>query len=53
MASFANEIRHFVDCVRHGREPSAPVGQGLDVLRILDALYRSAETGREVVIVRP
>jgi predicted dehydrogenase len=52
MASFANEIRHFIDCVRQGREPSAPVGQGLDVLRILDALYRSAEAGREIVIGR-
>jgi predicted dehydrogenase len=48
--SFNGEIRHFVDCVRAGEQPSAPVGQGLDVLRILDALYRSAESGREVVI---
>ena len=47
-ASFANEIRHFIDCVREGREPSASVHQGLDVLCILDALYRSAETGGEV-----
>jgi predicted dehydrogenase len=51
LASFENEIRHFVDCVREGREPSATVGQGLDVLRILDALYRSASEGREIEIV--
>lgn len=50
LTSFSNEIRHFIDRVREGGEPSAPVGQGLDVLRILDALYRSAETGREVAI---
>lgn len=50
LASFDNEIRHFVDCVRSGREPSAPVSQGLDVLRILDALYRSASEGREIAI---
>jgi predicted dehydrogenase len=50
LASFDNEIRHFIDCVRAGRESSVPVGQGLDVLRILDALYRSASEGREVTI---
>jgi predicted dehydrogenase len=49
-ASFTNEMRHFIDCIRERREPSAPVGQGLDVLRILDALYRSAAAGREIVI---
>jgi predicted dehydrogenase len=49
-SSFANEVRHFIDCITTGQETSAPVGQGLDVLRILDALYRSAATGREVRI---
>lgn len=49
-ASFSNEIRHFIDCVKENRQPSAPVEQGLDVLRVLDALYHSAETGQEVRI---
>jgi predicted dehydrogenase len=49
-AAFANEVRHFIDCIRQGREPTATVGQGLDVLRILDALYRSAASGREILI---
>jgi predicted dehydrogenase len=52
-SSFANEVRHFIDCVRTRQEPSATVGQGLDVLRILDALYRSAATGAEVRIAPP
>ena len=50
LASFAGEVHHFVDCIRTGAEPMAPVGQGLDVLRILDALYRSADSGAEVRI---
>ncbi|MCC6628973.1 MAG: Gfo/Idh/MocA family oxidoreductase [Chloroflexi bacterium] len=50
LASFAAEVRHFVDCVREGWTPSAPVQHGLDILRILDATYRSAALGREVII---
>jgi predicted dehydrogenase len=40
----------FVDAVLEGREPLAPGRHGLDVQLVLDAVYRSAETGREVRI---
>ncbi len=40
----------FVDAVLDGREPLAPGRHGLDVQLILDAVYQSAETGREVRI---
>ena len=46
--SFKNEIAHFVESVRDGTPPEATITHGLDILRILDAIYRSAETGREV-----
>jgi predicted dehydrogenase len=44
------EVRHFVDCIRTDVTPLASAQQGLHVLQILDALYRSAESGQEVVI---
>lgn len=49
-ASFANETRHFAECVRDRTEPTATAEQGLEILRILDAVYRSAEEGREIVL---
>jgi len=40
----------FVDAVLDGREPIATGQHGLDVQLILDAIYKSAATGREVRI---
>ncbi len=40
----------FVDACLDGREPLAPAKHALDVQLILDAIYKSAETGREVRI---
>lgn len=47
---FANEINHFVDCVLNGTECIAPAEDGIDMMRILDAVYESARTGHEVVL---
>lgn len=47
---FAKEIDHFVDCVKTGRECRCPAEDGIEVMKILDALYKSAETGHEVVL---
>lgn len=46
--SYENEISHFVDCVRSGKKPSSPGDEAVAVLRVLEAIYKSAETGREV-----
>jgi predicted dehydrogenase len=46
------EIIHFVECIREGKQPIPTAEQGLHVLQILDAIYRSAQTGREVIIER-
>jgi predicted dehydrogenase len=46
--SYENEIRHFVDCVREGTRPLSPGEEALSMLRILEALYRSALEGREI-----
>ncbi|MDQ3856024.1 MAG: Gfo/Idh/MocA family oxidoreductase [Chloroflexota bacterium] len=46
--SFRGEIADFVDSIKDGRQPGATITHGLDILRVLDAIYRSAETGREI-----
>jgi predicted dehydrogenase len=46
----ARNLRHFVDVVLDGAEPCFRPQQGVDMIRILDAMYKSAETGAEVRI---
>lgn len=45
---YCDEIAHFVDCVRFDREPAPGVRpeDGLACMRILDAIYTSAKTGK-------
>ncbi len=46
--SYENEMRHFVESVRDGREPVCSGREGLEVMKVVDMIYKSAETGREV-----
>lgn len=50
--AFHDEIGHFVDCVCNGTPCINPAEDGVELMRILDAIYRSAESGHEEVIVR-
>jgi predicted dehydrogenase len=45
---FAAEMDDFARCVRDNRPTSVPGEEGLRDVRIIEALYQSAETGREV-----
>ncbi len=47
---FQNEINHYVDCVKNGTECLSPAQDGVDMMRILDAIYQSAKTGHEVIL---
>lgn len=47
---FQNEINHFIDCIAGRAECIAPAEDGVTLMKILDAIYRSAETGHEAVI---
>ena len=47
---FCREINHFVDCVLNGTPCVAPAEDGVEIMKILDAIYESARTGHEVVI---
>lgn len=47
---FQYEIAHFIDCVRNGTECRAPAADGVALMRMIDAIYESARTGKEAVI---
>jgi predicted dehydrogenase len=45
---YVAENRHFVEAFRRGEAPEETFADGVEVLRMLMALYRSAELGRAV-----
>jgi predicted dehydrogenase len=47
---FAPELLHFSDCILHDRTPEPSGEEGLQDVRIVEALYRSADTGKAVAI---
>ena len=47
---FENEINYFVDSVLCDRDLSSIAEDGCTLMQILDAIYESASTGREVII---
>jgi predicted dehydrogenase len=47
---FPQEFQHFVDCVRHDRQPLVTGEDGRAVLEILFAAYESAGAGRKIAL---
>jgi predicted dehydrogenase len=47
---FASEIQNFVDASLGRAETIAPAWHGVEIVRILEAIYESAEAGREVAL---
>lgn len=47
-AAFQSEIDHFIECVREGRKPISPVEDGVEMMKILNAVYESAERREEI-----
>ncbi len=45
-----DRIREFVRNILDGTEPLGPATDGLQVMKMLDAIYKSAETGKEAFI---
>ena len=45
-----NNLRHFYDVVIDGKEPDFVPQQGIDMIKILCAMYESAEKGREIAL---
>lgn len=46
----ANNLNHFVDVLLEGEKAIFEPQQGVDMIKILNAIYTSAQTGREVVL---
>ena len=47
---FAPQLLHFSDCILRDREPEPSGEEGMQDVRIVEAIYRSARTGRAVRI---
>ena len=47
---FDNEINHYVDCIINGSECKSHAEDGIEMMKILDAVYESARTGHEVIL---
>lgn len=47
---FENEINHFVGAVLNKTPVKAPAEDGIEIMKILDAVYRSAKSGHEEII---
>jgi predicted dehydrogenase len=45
---FAPELLYFSDCIRQNREPEPSGGEGQQDVRIVQALYESANTGKTI-----
>ena len=48
---FENEINHYIDCILGNTACKSPAGDGVDIMRILCAVYESAKSGHEVVLL--
>ena len=49
-ATFRHEVRHFLDCVREGREPLSSGRDNLRTIAVVEAMYQSAAQGCAVAV---
>jgi len=47
---YDNQMVHFIDCIKNRKNPSPGIEEGMMVLKIVDAAYKSASTGQVVTI---
>ena len=45
---FANEIDHFIDCIRNDKTPSSDIEQAVQLQMMLMGIYQSSKEGREI-----
>lgn len=48
MGDFGLMMKHFIACIRTRQEPVSSAWQALDLMKMLDGIYQSAQTGKEV-----
>jgi len=49
---FAAEMDHFAECVFDGKDPRTPGEEGLADMRVIEAILKSAETGKAVAVAK-
>jgi predicted dehydrogenase len=47
-AMYDRQMEHFVDCIRKRKTPHPGIAEGLTIVKIVDAAYRSSKTGQAV-----
>ena len=47
---FDREINHFVDCLLNDTPCLSPAQDGVVIAQVIEAIYKSAETGHEVIL---
>ncbi|NOU96920.1 gfo/Idh/MocA family oxidoreductase [Paenibacillus sp. LMG 31456] len=47
-SAFQNEIDHFIACCQSGEKPLSPIEDGIEIMKILCAVYESAQKGSEI-----
>lgn len=50
VSAYEAEVRGFYDAIQNDTEPPVTGEQALNVMKILDAIYKSSEIGKEVII---
>ncbi len=48
--AFVNQIRHFLDCIKEGKQPISTAEDGVWIQKILNGIYASAEAGKELTL---
>ncbi len=46
---FDRQVAHFTECALKGEKSISPIDDGVELMKILDGIYESARTGREVI----
>lgn len=50
VGAFKREVNHFITCLQTGDTPISPVEDGLQMMKMLCAIYESAAKGQEVLL---
>ena len=50
LAAYAAEVKEFVACINEGRQPESSAADGVRVMRVLDAIYASAQSGSAITV---
>lgn len=48
-----DEFEHFIDCIVHDKEPMASPEEAVKLMKIIDGIYQSSETKKEVTYRHP